>query len=198
MKIIPLLAISALCVSLSAQTPDPKPEKPAEPQKSTPSDAKKADKDKVDFKAMVLPILEKNCFECHRTAHVTADGKVRRPKGSVVLDAKDSILKSRKGKFLVAGKPDQSEMIHAISLPADDEDRMPPQKKGDPLPKEQIELLKKWVAQGADFGDWKSNPLPQGSKPATGKDGQGDRGKKGGDDKDGDGKKGEDGKKGGD
>jgi RNA polymerase sigma-54 factor len=32
---------------------------------------------------------------------------------------------------------------------------MPPAKKGDPLPQDQIDLIKKWIEQGADFGTWK-------------------------------------------
>jgi hypothetical protein len=139
--------------------------------------------DKVDFQKHVLPILEKNCFECHSTAHVDGSGKTKKPKGNVIFDNREGIQKSKKGKVVVPKKPADSLMIAAISLPADDEDRMPPAKKGDPLPKEQIELLMKWIEQGADFGDWtgkekgkgketeaKGGDKP-GGKPAGGKPG---------------------------
>ncbi|HLQ38025.1 MAG TPA: hypothetical protein VK348_09495, partial [Planctomycetota bacterium] len=49
-------------------------------------DKAKAKADKIDFKTSVLPILEKNCFECHRTAYTAKDGKVVRPKKNVVFD----------------------------------------------------------------------------------------------------------------
>jgi hypothetical protein len=139
--------------------------------------------DKVDFKKQILPILEQNCFKCHRSAH-TENGKTKKPKGGVIFDSKDGITKSKKGKVVVAKKPGDSLMIAAISLPADDEDRMPPAKEGDPLPKEKIELLTKWIEQGAEFGDWTGAAKEKGKGDEPKGDGKGDGGKKegGGDD----------------
>jgi hypothetical protein len=56
------------------------------------------------------------------------------------------------GDTIVPGKPDASELVFRIALPADDDDIMPP--KGDPLTKEQIALVKQWIAEGAKYGDW--------------------------------------------
>jgi hypothetical protein len=111
---------------------------------------------KVDFKKEIWPILEKSCIECHRAPYVDDDGKRRRPKGRVELDSLAGIKKSKKGRVVVAKDTKKSMLIQSITLPADDEDRMPPPKKGGPLPKEQIELLTRWIDEGADFGDWKS------------------------------------------
>ncbi len=137
-------ALLLLAPSIAAQDAGKKP----------PADDKKPAADKVDFVTQILPILEKNCVECHKAPYTDASGKQKRPKGGVILETKDGIAASKKGKLIVAKKPDDSKLIAAISLPADDEDRMPPAKKGDPLPKEQIELLRKWVEQGAEFGTW--------------------------------------------
>ncbi|MBL8730596.1 MAG: hypothetical protein JNM25_19415 [Planctomycetes bacterium] len=108
----------------------------------------------VDFQQQIWPILEKRCVECHTTAHTGPDGKLKKPKGGVVLDSRDGITTSKRGKLVVAKKSASSLIVESISLPADDEDRMPPAKKGDPLTKEQIALITKWIDDGADFGSW--------------------------------------------
>jgi len=136
--------------------------------------AKAAAKTAVDFEKQIWPILEKNCVECH-SVKASPDGRQKKPKGGVTLDGKDTILSSKKGKLFVAKKPDDSLLFHVITLAADHEDRMPPAKKGEPLAKEQTDLIKQWIEEGASFGKWVG-------KKADGK--AGDKGKEG--DKDGD------------
>jgi hypothetical protein len=134
--------------------------------------------DKVDFEKQIWPILEKNCLECHSTAHTGPDGKLKKPKGGVIFDNKAAMQSGKKGKLIVAKNPGDSLMHHAITLPADDEDRMPPAKKGDPLPKEQQELIGRWIEQGADFGAWSGKKGKEGEKPKDGdKPKEGDAGK---------------------
>lgn len=168
-----LLPLVATFATLPAQD-DKKPQDPpkSEPKAEAPAEQKPADDkagkaDKVDFVAQVLPILEKNCVECHKAPFTDADGKKKKPKGGVILDSRDGIEKGKKGKLVVSKKADDSMLYHSISLPADDEDRMPPAKKGDPLPKEQQELIKKWIEQGADFGTWKGGDAKAGEKTDT-------------------------------
>jgi hypothetical protein len=109
---------------------------------------------KVDFQKQVFPILERNCTECHRATYVDENGRKRRPKGKVMLDTLANIKKSKRGKLIIAKKPDDSILLESISLAADDEDRMPPPKKGPPLSKPQIALIKRWIEEGADYGSW--------------------------------------------
>src|SRR5262245_1116952 len=115
---------------------------------------KKPGTDPIDFQKQVWPIIEKTCLKCHSTAATGPDGKLKKPKGGVVLDSKQGITTSKKGKLVVAKKPSDSLIYTAISLPADDEDRMPPAKEGDPLSKDKQELIFKWIEQGANFGSW--------------------------------------------
>src|ERR1043165_7032165 len=92
--------------------------------------------DKIDFAKSVQPILEKRCIECHGP---------KKQKGDLRLDSKEAALKGGKdAKAVVPGKLDDSDMIRRVSLPAGHDDIMPP--KGDPLTKEQIETLKKWIS----------------------------------------------------
>lgn len=139
---------------------------------------KKPGTDPIDFQKQVWPIIEKTCLKCHSTATTGPDGKVKKPKGGVVLDSKQGISASKKGKALiVAKKPADSLIYQAISLPADDEDRMPPAKEGDPLPKEKQELISKWIEQGANFGSWtgKAKEAGDGGAEKGGEKGKGDK-----------------------
>ena len=132
-------------------------------------DAKEPKKaEAVDFEKQIWPILEKSCLECHSKAAPGPDGKTKKPKGGVVLDSKDAITAGKKGKLLVAKKSGESMLYTSIALPADHEDRMPPAKKGEPLPKEQQDLIKQWIDEGASFGTWTGK---KDDKPAEKKDG---------------------------
>ena len=108
----------------------------------------------VNFEKQILPILEKNCVECHRATYTDDNGRKRRPKGKVMLDTLANIKKSKRGRLFVAKKVDDSLVIESITLAADDEDRMPPPKKGPPLKLKDVDLIKKWVEQGANYGSW--------------------------------------------
>src|SRR5436190_12538389 len=106
---------------------------------------------KVDFAKDVLPILENNCFKCHG-----AD----KQKGKLRLDSRDAALKGGKdGPALVAGNADKSEIVRRITLPKTDDDFMP--SEGEPLTKQQIDVLKDWINGGAV---WAEGAVKTGSK----------------------------------
>ena len=103
--------------------------------------------DKVDFVKQVRPIFADTCYKCHGE---------KKQKGKLRLDNVEAIEKGGKdGKVLVPSDPDKSEIYRRITLPKDSDDVMP--NEGDPLPKDKQELIKQWIAQGAPFGDWKSD-----------------------------------------
>ena len=91
----------------------------------------------VDFDKQIRPILESACVQCHSAEKTKGDLRLDTPKHA--LDA------------IVAGKPAESSLIERIQLPADDDDIMPP--KGDPLTKEQQQLLTQWIQEGAKWPD---------------------------------------------
>ncbi|MEZ5302436.1 MAG: c-type cytochrome domain-containing protein [Verrucomicrobiales bacterium] len=113
----------------------------------------------VDFEKQILPIFSETCFDCH-------GGSKKKPKGGLNMVTKEAIMKGGdSGESIIAGKPDDSELYLRTILPADDDDIMPP--KGDPLTKEQQELIKLWIAEGANFGHWEgSAPAPDESELA--------------------------------
>lgn len=103
--------------------------------------------DKIDFAKQIRPIIADSCYKCHGE---------KKEKGKLRLDSLAAFEKGGKdGKVIEPGHPDKSDLYRRISLPKDDDDIMPPE--GDPLPKDKQELIKNWIAQGASFGDWKSD-----------------------------------------
>ena len=120
--------------------------------------------DKVDFVKDIQPVLQQNCIKCQREASPKGDGPEKQ-KAKLRLDSRDAALEGGKGgPTLVAGDGARSELVRRISLPKTDDDFMPAE--GEPLPKEQIALIKKWIDEGAV---WLETAMPKESaraKPA--------------------------------
>jgi mono/diheme cytochrome c family protein len=96
--------------------------------------------DKVDFSKQIQPLLVEHCASCHGAEK--GQGKLRLHTADVIKEKQTA-----KPQFLVSGNPDDSELYKRLVLPADNAKRMP--KKADPLPKEKIELIAKWIKEGA-------------------------------------------------
>lgn len=115
------------------------------------------DAGKVDFEKQILPILKESCFKCHEKEH-EENGKVKKPKGGLRLDSAAAIMKGGKeypNEHVVAGKPDASWLVKTITLPESDDLAMPPEGKGDRISAANVDLIKKWITEGASFGAWK-------------------------------------------
>lgn len=115
------------------------------------------DAGKVDFEKQILPILKESCFKCHEKEH-EENGKVKKPKGKLRLDSAVTIMKGGSeypDENVVAGKPDASWLVKTMLLPDSDELAMPPEGKGDRVSAANIDLIKKWISEGASFGAWK-------------------------------------------
>jgi uncharacterized membrane protein len=113
--------------------------------------------DKVDFEKQVLPILKAKCFKCHEKEHTDDTGKLKKPKGGLVLNTAEGIKKGGKEdkeKVCQAGKGAESTLYTATTLPDSDDKAMPPEGKGDRVTKAEQDLIKKWIDEGANFGSW--------------------------------------------
>ncbi|MSU34270.1 MAG: DUF1553 domain-containing protein [Pedosphaera sp.] len=102
---------------------------------------------RVNFNRDVRPILSDTCFQCHGPDE-------QKRKSGLRLDIKDQVFKPAKsGKIpIVSAKPDSSELVSRI-VNADPDEVMPPPKSTKKLKPEQIETLKRWIAQGAEYQD---------------------------------------------
>ena len=112
------------------------------------------DAGKVDFEKQILPIFKDRCFECHQKEYTDAKGKVKKPKGKFRMDNPELLLAGgSEGSNLTPGDPSKSTTYTSTTLPDTDNLAMPP--KGDRLTKEQQDLIKQWITEGASFGAWK-------------------------------------------
>jgi len=103
---------------------------------------------KVDYNFQVRPLLADRCFVCHGP-----DEKKRKAK----LRLDDPAVARR---VLAPGKPDESELVRRITT-ADPAERMPPRKSNLTLNNEEIDLLRRWVAEGAEYKPhWAFLPPP--------------------------------------
>jgi hypothetical protein len=99
----------------------------------------------VDFTHDVRPILSRHCFKCHGP-----DDKAR--KAQLRLDVRDvAIGEARSGLHaIVPGKPGESELVRRIS--SDEEGEvMPPPATKNPLSDAQKLMLRRWIAEGAEY-----------------------------------------------
>jgi hypothetical protein len=105
----------------------------------------------VDFSRDILPILSDKCYHCHGP-----DAKARKAK--LRFDTKEGAFRLRKGKSVVVpGNSAASELVRRIT--AGDDERMPPPESNRTLTQKQIDLLRKWVDEGAKWGrHWAFEP----------------------------------------
>ncbi len=94
----------------------------------------------VDFARDIQPILETSCVNCH--------GPVKQ-RGKLRLDTREAVFKGGDHATIVPKDTDKSELFQRIILPKGDDDLMP--KDADPLPKEQIDLIRDWINSGAEW-----------------------------------------------
>jgi formylglycine-generating enzyme required for sulfatase activity len=98
----------------------------------------------VDFAKEVQPILEMNCVSCH-----SGD----KAEGGFDLSNRETAFKGASEPAIVPGKPDDSPLYKLTTVSKDDSTLMPPAKKGGPLDKKSIEILRLWIAEGAKWPD---------------------------------------------
>src|SRR5947208_17158803 len=117
-----------------------------------------AENNRVDFVREIRPILSENCFACHGP-----DDKQRM--ANLRLDTREGALGERKGgPAVVAGKPDQSKVYQRITAP-DAAQRMPPAFTDKKLTTQQIELIRRWIEQGAGWETHWAFVAPKHSEP---------------------------------
>jgi mono/diheme cytochrome c family protein len=101
--------------------------------------------EQIDFNRQIRPILADACFHCHGPDAASREAKLR-------LDEREGFLQVREGvAVVVPGKPDESELLHRIVSPHEDE-VMPPPRAARQLMPEEKELLRRWVVAGAPWG----------------------------------------------
>ncbi|MFZ4260439.1 PSD1 and planctomycete cytochrome C domain-containing protein [Sphingobacterium sp. HJSM2_6] len=101
----------------------------------------------VDYNYDIKPILSDKCFACHGPDNNTREGGLR-------LDTEEgaykALVESPDKHAIVPGKPHISEAF--LRITSDDETiRMPPTASNLPLSNYEIDLIEKWIKQGAVY-----------------------------------------------
>src|SRR5579884_1672560 len=112
------------------------------------------------FNSKVRPILARHCFKCHGPDEKARKAKLR-------LDQRDAALHGGRSKqpALVPGHPEKSELIRRI-FAEDESEIMPPPQTKNPLSEEDKQILKRWIADGAEYRQhWAFVPPQQAPLP---------------------------------
>jgi mono/diheme cytochrome c family protein len=111
----------------------------------------------ISFNKQIRPILADRCFACHGPDSAQRVSDMR-------LDQQETTFqKLPSGEFpVVKGKPNESAIIHRI-ISDDEELKMPPVDSGKTLNQQEIELIKQWISEGADWNKHWAYEAPQHS-----------------------------------
>lgn len=90
--------------------------------------------EKVDFVSQIKPIFEKHCVSCHGPEKEEA----------FRIDDKEAAM-----AYIEESSEDSDMYLYLVS--DDDEELMPPPDEGTPLSETQINLVKNWIDQGAEW-----------------------------------------------
>ena len=125
------VALTLLAVAATPPT-GTAPLQPSSPASGAPA--------QVSFENDVVPIFQNRCVQCH--GGVGEDGEVRAEASLKLTSYEDLIAGSEYGTVLTAGDPDDSVLIDLIEW-----GDMP--EEGDPVPADEIALIRMWIAEGA-------------------------------------------------
>ncbi|MEM0897448.1 MAG: DUF1553 domain-containing protein [Verrucomicrobiota bacterium] len=109
----------------------------------------------IDFAEQINPIFVKHCAACH--------GGVKDAGGINFIYREKALAEGKSGlRAIVPGNPNESELLYRVTLPPDDDDIMPKPEHGPPLSKEEVEMLRQWIAEGAEWsGHWSFTPVEE-------------------------------------
>ena len=118
----------------------------------------------IDYNWDIRPILSNNCFQCHGP-----DDKAR--KRGLRLDLRENAtgpLPESPGKVAIQpGDPDASELIRRVAS-SDPDLVMPPPSAHRTLSAADVEVLTRWIADGANYkSHWSFAPLERPDPPKT-------------------------------
>lgn len=99
---------------------------------------------RVPYNRQVRPILADKCFACHGP-------DANRREADLRLDSAAGATADLEGRRAIApGQPEASELVRRITS-ADASERMPPADSGKQLSAAEIALLRRWIAEGAEY-----------------------------------------------
>ena len=115
----------------------------------------------VDFNRDIRPILSDTCFTCHGPDEQNQQAGLR-------LDTKEGAFADRGGyQVIVPGKATESRLFQRVSA-KEESLRMPPPTADRKLTQHQIELLRRWIDEGARWEThWAYSPPKRSALPSV-------------------------------
>ena len=110
----------------------------------------------IEYNRDIRPILAEACFKCHGPDSASRQADLR-------LDQRDAAMGMT---AIVPGKPGESELIRRI-FSTDAMEAMPPKEQQRQLTVSEKELLKSWIASGAEYQPHWSFIAPKRPMPPT-------------------------------
>lgn len=109
----------------------------------------------VSFTRQIRPIFAEHCLQCHGPDEKRLQADLR-------LDLENSSKKNA----IISKDPDKSELVRRI-LSEDPDARMPPLETGKTLTTAEIQLLQRWIAEGAKYEEhWAFEPIRKPAVPS--------------------------------
>ena len=118
--------------------------------------------EKVGYNQHIKPLLSDRCFSCHGPDEKARKGKLR-------LDTKEGAFRALKdgGWIIKPADPAHSEVYRRITA-TDPDEQMPPPKSKLSLSATEVELIRKWIEQGAEWQKhWAFLPVEATSLPSV-------------------------------
>ncbi len=114
--------------------------------------------EQVEFNRDIRPILSERCFTCHGPDAGSREADLR-------LDQREAVIEA---SVIVPGEPDDSE-VWARMVSDDDDYRMPPpDAHKSELTSVELELVRRWIQQGAPYQQhWSLTPLRRPAIPVV-------------------------------
>lgn len=153
--------VALLAMSLSVTCGGACATEPAAPV-STSVAAAPAELERVEYNRDIRPILGNHCFKCHGL-----DAKER--KADLRLDLSDEARKptASGATAIKPGKPDESELVARV-FATDEALVMPPVETKHHLTDREKQLLRRWIAEGAEYqSHWSFIPAKRKTPPAV-------------------------------
>lgn len=97
--------------------------------------------EKLEFNRDIRPILSDRCFPCHGPDKNKRSVDMR-------LDVRESAVENL---AIVPGKPHESQILHRVAAEDPDVQMPPPSAKLGRLTKEEVDTLRRWIAEGAEY-----------------------------------------------
>lgn len=119
----------------------------------------------ISYNLHIRPILSENCFACHGPDANKREAGLRLDREQ---DAFAALKEAPDRRAISPGKPHQSE-VYARIMTADETERMPPPSSNLSLSNHQVQLIKSWIRQGAEYEPhWAFVPPEKATLPEVG------------------------------